>query len=160
MRAVLTVHEEGTPRRHVLKPRTVVGRDPGCDVVLDDPTVSRRHAILEVRASGLRLRDLRSGNGTFADGHAVDQTELTGAERLRFGAVLAELVLEEEPASLTASQKLRLSLSVAPSGRSRPVAAAVITTVGLLLLLSATAWERGCLARPANAERPSPGAAR
>lgn len=159
MRAVLTVHEEGTPRRHVLRTRAVVGRDPGCDVVLADPTVSRRHAILELGPSGCRLRDLRSGNGTFADGHAVAEADLTGSERLRFGAVQAELAFEEEAADLTASQKLRMSLSVAPSRRSRPVAAAVVSTAVLLGLLSVTAWERGCLGRPSGAARPA-GAAR
>lgn len=155
MRAVLTVHEEGTARRHVLRTRAVVGRDPGCDVVLADPTVSRRHAILELRPTGLRVQDLRSGNGTFADGHAVSEADLTGAERLRFGAVQAELAFEEEPADLTASQKLKSSLSVAPSRRSRPVAAAVVSTAVLLVLVSVTAWERGCLTRQAHAERPA-----
>lgn len=160
MRPVLTVHEEGTSRRHPLPARAVVGRDPGCDVVLADPTVSRKHAVLEVRAAGFRLRDLKSGNGSFVDGHAVEQAELTGSERLRFGAVLAELSLEEErDEELTASQKLRQSLSVPRARKARPVAVFVASTVGVLLLLTAAAWEKGCVGRRANAAAPAPASA-
>jgi ABC-type multidrug transport system ATPase subunit/pSer/pThr/pTyr-binding forkhead associated (FHA) protein len=50
----------------------VVGRDPGCDVVADDPLVSREHCVLEPRADGWLLTDRGSRNGTFA-----------GAERVR-----------------------------------------------------------------------------
>src|SRR5687767_11037541 len=38
-----------------------IGRDPGCDVVIDDRALSRRHAIL--RRSPLTIQDLGSTNG-------------------------------------------------------------------------------------------------
>jgi S-DNA-T family DNA segregation ATPase FtsK/SpoIIIE len=49
----------------------VVGRAPGSGVVLPDPDVSRAHALLEVRAGGLRVRDLGSTNGTRLAGRPV-----------------------------------------------------------------------------------------
>jgi transcriptional regulator with PAS, ATPase and Fis domain len=42
----------------------VIGSAPDCDVVLDHPTVSRRHCALGVTERGVRLRDLGSKNGT------------------------------------------------------------------------------------------------
>ena len=43
---------------------TVVGRAGSCDLLLSDPVVSRRHLALAVTTSGVRVRDLRSTNGT------------------------------------------------------------------------------------------------
>jgi hypothetical protein len=52
--------------------RTVLGRGSECDVVIDDPGVSRRHA--EVVRTGTRttLHDLGSTNGTVVDGRRLD----------------------------------------------------------------------------------------
>ncbi|MGY1820403.1 FHA domain-containing protein [Geodermatophilus sp. SYSU D00079] len=60
----------------------VIGRDPGCDVVVpDDPVLSRRHVAVEVPADGgAVLRDLRSFNGTYLNGRRIH-----GAEALRPG---------------------------------------------------------------------------
>ena len=46
----------------------VVGRDPACDVVVDDLRVSRRHAELRHGADGWRLVDLGNPLGTFVNG--------------------------------------------------------------------------------------------
>ena len=74
-----------------------------------------------------------------------------------FGAVLAEISLEEErDEELTASQKLRQSLSVPRARKARPVAAFVVSTAGVLLLLSAAAWEKGCLGSRAGAASAAP----
>jgi ABC transport system ATP-binding/permease protein len=47
---------------------TILGREPGCDDVLDDPRVSRRHARLTRSPEGLTIEDLDSANGTFVNG--------------------------------------------------------------------------------------------
>ena len=48
-----------------------VGRESGNDVVLLDPSVSRRHARIEPSAEGYRIVDLGSGNGILKDGKRV-----------------------------------------------------------------------------------------
>jgi transcriptional regulator with GAF, ATPase, and Fis domain len=48
--------------------RCCLGRDRGADVVLEDPKVSRRHAMLEPVAGGVVITDLGSHNGTFLGG--------------------------------------------------------------------------------------------
>ncbi|PZU44350.1 MAG: cell division protein FtsK [Microbacterium sp.] len=56
----------------------VIGRDPACDIVLDDPLVSKRHARLEVGQGRAELIDLNSANGILVDGAPV--TYLTAAD--------------------------------------------------------------------------------
>ncbi|MFL5387945.1 MAG: FHA domain-containing protein [Myxococcales bacterium] len=85
----------GLGREIPLRGRAVLGRDPACDVVLDDASVSRRHAVLETAASRFTLRDLSSANGTFVDGVRVGKSvALSGGARLRFGDVELQLVAD------------------------------------------------------------------
>jgi two-component system, NtrC family, response regulator HydG len=65
--------------------RVLVGQSPVCGVHLSDPHVSRRHAALDVSGRRLRICDLRSTNGTFVDGIAVNDAYLTGGEVVRIG---------------------------------------------------------------------------
>jgi pSer/pThr/pTyr-binding forkhead associated (FHA) protein len=67
---------------------THVGRGLHADLRLDENSVSRRHAILVNRESGVRLLDDRSSNGTFVNGHRVTQTELRSGDVLMLGKVL------------------------------------------------------------------------
>jgi hypothetical protein len=48
-----------------------IGRDPGCELVLDSPRVSRQHARVESEGAGHVLVDLGSPNGTTLNGHPV-----------------------------------------------------------------------------------------
>jgi S-DNA-T family DNA segregation ATPase FtsK/SpoIIIE len=70
--SVLALHVVGGPGAGVIVPlergRLTIGRAPGCDLVLTDPDVSRRHALLEVTAAAIVLTDLDSTNGTVVDG--------------------------------------------------------------------------------------------
>jgi len=49
-----------------------IGRDPGSDIVLDAPQVSRFHAQVERVGQRYRVRDLRSSNGTFVNGERIE----------------------------------------------------------------------------------------
>ncbi|RLK52380.1 FtsK/SpoIIIE domain-containing protein [Microbacterium telephonicum] len=64
-----------------------IGRDPSCDIVLDDPLVSKRHARLEIGQGRAELIDLNSANGILVDGAPV--TYLTAADG-QIDAVLGE----------------------------------------------------------------------
>jgi ABC-type multidrug transport system ATPase subunit len=59
-----------------------LGRDPGNEVVIDYPLVSRFHAKIERLAHHVLLHDLRSVNGTFVDGRRIHGMEelLIGSE--------------------------------------------------------------------------------
>ena len=56
------------------QPSTLIGRDPGSQVHLDHPTVSRRHARVDRMAPGHTIHDLNSSNGTFVNGQLVRGT--------------------------------------------------------------------------------------
>ncbi len=76
-----------------------IGRDPACEVVLDDANVSRRHARL-TRGAGRRpvLTDLGSANGTFVDGVRLEGSrELRGGEEIRIGANSLRVTVPEPP---------------------------------------------------------------
>lgn len=63
-----------------------VGRAPGCVVLLDDPTVSSRHARLTFRGARLVVDDLGSRNGTLVNGRKLTgPTELSAGDRLGIG---------------------------------------------------------------------------
>lgn len=66
------------------KPVSSIGRDEGCDIVLDGETVSRRHCEIIRRGSAYVLRD-RSRNGTFVNGERAHQTQLCDGDQIRVG---------------------------------------------------------------------------
>jgi len=65
----------------------MVGRDPTCDVVVADGSVSRRHARLERRGETWSIVDQGSANGTFLDSQRISESALRNGQELRFGAV-------------------------------------------------------------------------
>lgn len=65
--------------------RMRIGRDPACDLVIDHPSVSRKHAELYHDGRAWRLQDLGSKNGTFVDGIAVGDHALPERCWLRLG---------------------------------------------------------------------------
>lgn len=67
--------------------RVLVGRDPAADVVLNDPSISRRHAVIERRGVFWVVLDQQSANGTWIDGRRVTEAALKTGQRLRLGAV-------------------------------------------------------------------------
>ena len=49
--------------------KTVIGRGSGCDIVIDDPGISRKHLEIDLTPNGVIARDLGSTNGTYVEGH-------------------------------------------------------------------------------------------
>ena len=65
-----------------------IGRGLSAELHLDDSSVSRRHAILVPRPSGVRILDDRSSNGTFVNGRRVQQADLQAGDVILLGRVL------------------------------------------------------------------------
>jgi pSer/pThr/pTyr-binding forkhead associated (FHA) protein len=66
---------------------TRLGRGVSADVLLDHPTVSRRHALVVRREETLVLLDDRSMNGTWLNGERVSEAVLSDGDRIQLGAV-------------------------------------------------------------------------
>jgi hypothetical protein len=64
---------------------TRVGRSLAADVRFDDPTVSRRHALIVRQPDGVRVLDDRSLNGVFVNGERVDWRNLQDGDEIVVG---------------------------------------------------------------------------
>ena len=87
-----------------------MGRDPESDIVVDNPRVSWRHAVLRLEQDQWLFEDAGSTNGTFADGLRVQRVEITGACQVRLG----------DPES---GPVVSCSIAAAPAGRPATVVA-------------------------------------
>jgi pSer/pThr/pTyr-binding forkhead associated (FHA) protein/Mg-chelatase subunit ChlD len=65
----------------------VIGRDPRCEVTVNDPHVSAKHAVIQRTPQGYVLTDQGSINGTYINGQKVQQARLQGGEQIRVGGV-------------------------------------------------------------------------
>ena len=74
----------------------LVGRDPSCEIVLSDGSVSRKHARVERRGPAWAVVDQGSANGTFVDSARVADTVLRPGQELRFGAVGYRVEIESD----------------------------------------------------------------
>ncbi|MCC7367470.1 MAG: FHA domain-containing protein, partial [Chloroflexi bacterium] len=74
-----------------------IGRDDGNDLVLRDPRVSRRHALVRRLGQTFRVEDLGSTNGIFVNGRRVDRADLRPGDLIQVGAQS----LRFDPAVLT-----------------------------------------------------------
>jgi hypothetical protein len=72
---------------------TTIGRLPECDVTLDDPAVSRRHARILSDGIDYTLEDLGSTNGLRLNGQPVSRAVLRDGDQLDFGGVRATFSL-------------------------------------------------------------------
>jgi pSer/pThr/pTyr-binding forkhead associated (FHA) protein len=79
---------------------TRIGRSLAADVRFDDPTVSRRHALLVRQADGVRVLDDRSLNGVFVNGERVDWRVVRDGDEILVGRYrLTFLVVPPTPAA-------------------------------------------------------------
>ena len=90
------------------EPRTL-GRAEGCEFVVKDATISRRHATISLENQSCNLIDLDSLNGTFVEDRRVKGCQLHEGQLVRFGQVAFLLMrstndaVEEDGAETTAS---------------------------------------------------------
>jgi hypothetical protein len=76
-------------------PRVVVGRQ-SCDIVIDDPEISRQHCVVEVSGNKATLTDLNTTNGTFVEGQRVKSHELHHLAEFRIGTSTLMYTLTEQ----------------------------------------------------------------
>ena len=72
-------------RHELTKAALVMGRSRDCDIRLDDPNVSRRHAEVRREDGGFWVVDLGSTNGIELNGRKVDRARLANDDRITIG---------------------------------------------------------------------------
>jgi len=70
---------------HLQREWTRIGRSLAADIRFDDPTVSRRHALIVRQPDGLRVLDDRSLNGVFVNGERVEWSTLADGDEVVIG---------------------------------------------------------------------------
>lgn len=73
--------------------RTVIGRDPTCSLTIQNTSMSRRHAVIDLVEGRYFLSDLNSTNGTFLNERPVCQpVALHGGEQIRLGGCILKFM--------------------------------------------------------------------
>ncbi len=123
----LRLHRDtGTPLEAV-PPRSLVGRDPGCDLVIDDRSISRRHVAFELRGTTWMLVDQGSANGSYLDGKRVSEAALRDGQTVRLGSLVLRVQIESDaPATVLMA---RPDLGESTVVMARPEAPPDISTV-------------------------------
>lgn len=104
MAKIFFVGLDGTEKSYRLQTHRpfTVGRDPGNDIILRDPKVSRHHAEIVFERGFFVLHDLASANGTFVNSKRVRVAPLTHGAKVRlgnsYGRFSEELPTETDPA--------------------------------------------------------------
>ena len=93
------VYEEGEELRTVPLARewTRIGRSLAADLRFDDPTVSRRHALIVRHPDGVRLLDDRSLNGVFVNGARIDGRLLQDGDEIIVGRYRLSFLRVSDP---------------------------------------------------------------
>jgi hypothetical protein len=96
-------YEEGGESRVLALSRewTRIGRSLAADVRFDDPTVSRRHALVVRQPDGVRVLDDRSLNGVFVNGTRVEGKVLSDGDEIVVGRYRLRFLQVTDPAELT-----------------------------------------------------------
>jgi len=82
-------------KRHLLAgERMTIGRSRECELMVDDPNVSRRHAEVRKTIEGWMIADLGSTNGVKVNGRRVHEEVLRPGDKITLG--LVELGFDEE----------------------------------------------------------------
>jgi pSer/pThr/pTyr-binding forkhead associated (FHA) protein len=108
MAKIFFVGLDGTEKSYRLQTHRpfTLGRDPGNDIILRDPKVSRHHAEIVFERGFFVLHDLASANGTYVNGKRIRVAPLTHGARLRmgntYGRFSEELPTENEAAPIAA----------------------------------------------------------
>jgi len=86
---IVTTDTQGKIAYEFTEDLITIGRAPDNMIVIEDASVSGRHAQLEVAGETYRLKDLESTNGTRVNGIPITDTPLRFDDRIRFGGVEA-----------------------------------------------------------------------
>jgi two-component system response regulator HydG len=95
-----------------------IGRDPECEIPLDDPLCSRVHAVISLEDSAWHVRDAESRNGTYVNDRKIDDAVLADGHNVRTGSTEFEFHLTEQAPTVNAEGRSVLTETLI---RNQPV---------------------------------------
>jgi hypothetical protein len=136
-----------------------IGKVPSAHLRIDDESVSRMHAIIEVTGGDVSLIDLGSTRGTYVNGKKINKARLQSGDSLLLGDTRIELAISDaelaDPASTPAASATEPTVPAAtapPAPRPAITAATVSAAAGELVIPDASASRPAML--PAAAPPP------
>lgn len=75
---------------------TSIGRMEGNDLILFDPTISRKHCLIEKREDNYIIKDLNSRNGLFLNGKRIEEEYLKDQDEIKVGSFPLKFIVNEE----------------------------------------------------------------
>jgi len=111
------VDAAGNKEFFLIQGENVIGRE-AADVLLADPTVSRRHAVIVVDGSSYKIEDFGSTNGTYVAGKQLqpgDKVDLTDGVEIKIGSVRLTLSIPEISEATESEEVSEVTDTLAPS---------------------------------------------
>ena len=126
------VPENGDPPIPITRDLVVVGRRSYCDIVIDHPSLSKRHCVL-VKTDGLLvIRDLISTNGTKVKGQKIRWAALLPDDRIAVGSYKLRVYYGPDdvpgPSELYKGRPKRAGSAASPKAAASPVRASPVAT--------------------------------
>ncbi len=78
--------KQGAKRYRVTKPVFFVGREAGCDILINDDQLSRKHALITSADGRFYIIDYKSSNGIQVNGRRIEESILADGDRITMGA--------------------------------------------------------------------------
>lgn len=96
-RAVLVLFDGGSHEIYDISGQSIrVGRSVTADIELDDPLISRKHAVIEHDGDLTRVIDDRSLNGVFVNGQRINQqAAIADGDEVQIGGFVLKLILSD-----------------------------------------------------------------
>lgn len=98
---------------------TLIGRDSTCDIVLDNDSVSKKHAFIVKEEQGYSIHDFKSLNGVKVDGQMVEHILLTKSREFQVGSETLDFELRDDPPP--SNSRLKLEAPAAAEGHDSDV---------------------------------------
>jgi pSer/pThr/pTyr-binding forkhead associated (FHA) protein len=85
----------------------VIGRRHDCDLCIPLMPVSRKHCQLSQNKEALKIRDLKSRNGTFLNGKRIDEETLKAGDYITIGPLTFLLQIDGEPKEIVSPEQAK-----------------------------------------------------
>ena len=104
----------------ITKAEFVIGRKEGCHLRPRSDLISRKHTLIATTKSGVKVRDLKSRNGTFVNDERIEgERELKAGDRLKVGKFEFEVLIEQASDSSKMSDPKEVAAKTASAAKQR-----------------------------------------